>query len=174
MTTVNTTLRGVSLRSATLSDVPTIFRFICELAEFEQLSHEVMANEQTLAATLFGEHPAAEVVLAEVDGESAGFALFFTTYSTFLARRGLYLEDLYVTPVFRGRGVGTALLAYLARWSVDRDYGRFEWSVLNWTESALRVYRSVGAISMDEWTVQRLTGDALVRLAHRFDHEFCP
>lgn len=172
MTEISTTLPGVRLRPATEEDVPTILHFIESLAAYEKLSHAVVANAELLRSSLFGERPAAEVMLAEADGQAAGFALFFSTYSTFLARPGMYLEDLFVLPEFRGRGIGTALLAYLARVAVDRGYGRFEWAVLNWNEPAIRVYRGVGAEGMDEWTVQRVAGDALTALAKRFDDEF--
>jgi GNAT superfamily N-acetyltransferase len=172
MTAVTTRLPGVSLRPARSSDVSQILRFIRELADFERLSHEVVATEKTLQATLFGENPVAEVILAEDKGEAVGFALFFRTYSTFLARPGLYLEDLYIEPAARGRGIGTALLAYLARIALERGYGRLEWSVLDWNKDALKVYRAVGAIGLNDWTVQRVVGDALLALARRFDNEF--
>jgi GNAT superfamily N-acetyltransferase len=142
-----------------------ILRFIKELAEYEKLSQEVVATEDSLRTSLFGARPAAEVVIAYASDEPVGFALYFQTFSTFLGRPGIYLEDLYVTPARRGQGVGRRLLAYVARVAVDRGYGRMEWSVLNWNEPALVVYRKIGARPMDEWTVQRLTGDALISLA---------
>ncbi|HEX6039020.1 GNAT family N-acetyltransferase [Longimicrobium sp.] len=154
-----------TIRSANEADVPLILRFIRELAEYERLLHEVVATEETLRATLFGPRPAAEVVIAEEDGEPLGFALFFHNYSTFLAQPGLYLEDLYVRPEARGRGTGRALLAHLARLARERGCGRLEWWVLDWNESAIRFYRSLGARPMDEWTVFRLTGADLARLA---------
>ena len=157
-----------TIRVAVLADVPAILSFIRDLAAYEKLSHEVVADEAQLAATLFGAHPAAEVLIAELAGDAVGFALFFTSYSTFLARPGLYLEDLFVRPVARGQGVGSALLAALARIAVDRNYGRFEWSVLDWNEPALRLYRSLGAAPMSEWTVQRLTGEPLAALAAKW------
>lgn len=153
------------IRPATEADVPLILRFIRELAEYERLLHEVVATEDKLRATLFGARPAAEVVIAEDDGEAVGFALFFHNYSTFLAQPGLYLEDLYVRPEARGRGVGRALLAHLARLARERECGRLEWWVLDWNESAIRFYRSLAARPMDEWTVFRLTGPDLARLA---------
>jgi GNAT superfamily N-acetyltransferase len=153
------------IRPAAESDVPLILSFIRELAAFERLAHEVVATEAGLRATLFGPRPYAEVAIAEDGGESAGFALFFHNYSTFLGRPGIYLEDLYVRPELRGRGIGRALLAHLARLAVERGCGRLEWWVLDWNESAIRFYRSLGAVAMDEWTVFRVAGDALVRLA---------
>lgn len=156
---------AVRLRPATADDVALIVRFIRALAEYERLLHECEATEDAIRASLFGASPQAEVVIAEVDGEPAGFALFFHNYSTFLARRGLYLEDLFVLPGHRGRGVGRALLAHLARLALDRGCGRLEWWVLDWNADAIRFYRSLGAVAMDDWTVQRVSGDALVQLA---------
>lgn len=156
---------SIAIRSATPDDVPLIARFIRGLAEYERLAHECTATEERLRASLFGATPEAEVVLAELDGTAAGFALFFHSYSTFLARRGLYLEDLFVLPELRGRGVGKALLRHLSRLALERGCGRFEWSVLDWNESAIGVYRSLGAVSMDEWTTFRLTGAPLEALA---------
>jgi GNAT superfamily N-acetyltransferase len=156
---------SIRLEPATTKDVPVILRFIRELAEYEKLSHEVVATEDTLRKSLFGSRPAAEVVIAYAGNEPVGFALYFPTFSTFLGRPGIYLEDLYVTPSRRGHGIGRRLLAHIARVAVDRGYGRMEWSVLNWNEPALAVYRKIGARPMDEWTVQRLTGEALESLA---------
>jgi GNAT superfamily N-acetyltransferase len=153
------------IRPATDLDVPIILRFIRELAEYEHLLPTVTATEEVLRASLFGPAPAAEVVIGYAGDEPAGFALFFQSFSTFLGRPGLYLEDLFVSPKWRGRGLGRRLLAHLARIAVERDYGRMEWSVLDWNEPARAVYRKVGATPMDEWTVQRLTGDALRSLA---------
>lgn len=147
------------------SDVPVILELIRALAEYERLSHCVTATEAQLRATLFGSKPAAEVLLARWGEECAGFAVFFPTYSTFLARPGLYLEDLYVKPHLRGRGVGLALLKRLAAIAVERGCGRLEWSVLNWNEPAIGFYRKLGAIPMNEWTTYRLTGEALRALA---------
>lgn len=154
------------IRAATADDCATILGFIRDLAAYEELAHEVVADEDALRATLFGPRPAAEVLLAE-RGAPVGFALFFVSYSTFLARPGLYLEDLFVRPEARGAGVGGALMATLARLAVDRGYGRFEWSVLDWNEPALAFYRRLGAAPMSAWTVQRLTGPALEALAAR-------
>ncbi len=152
------------IRQATIDDVPTILAFIRDLAEYERLAHEVVADEAQLRATLFGDRPAAEVLIAE-DPEPVGFALFFTSYSTFLGKPGLYLEDLFVRPAVRGRGIGLALMAACAQIAVDRDYGRFEWSVLDWNKPALAFYRRLGAVPMAEWTVHRLTGEPLKALA---------
>ena len=158
---------ALRLRAATAADVPTILRLIRGLAEYERLLHECEATEAQLHATLFGERPQAEVVLAEWEGAPAGFALFFHNYSTFLARRGLYLEDLFVFPEFRGRGIGRALLVHLAGLAAERRCGRLEWAVLDWNEPAIRFYRKIGARGMDEWRVQRLSGEALATLAAR-------
>ena len=146
-------------------DLPLILRFIKDLAEYEQLAAEVVADEATLRASLFGPAPAAEVVIGYAGDQPVGFAVFFQTFSTFLGRPGMYLEDLFVLPEWRGRGFGRKLLAHLAGIAVDRQYGRMEWSVLDWNELALGVYRSIGARPMDEWTVQRLSGDTLQALA---------
>ena len=154
-----------TLRSATVDDVPLILAFIRDLADYEKLSHEVVATEATLRATLFGTPPAAHVVLAEVAGAPAGFALYFFNYSTFLARPGLYLEDLFVKPAHRGHGVGKALLLHLARIANQRGCGRMEWSVLDWNEPAKGFYRRLGAAPMDDWRICRLTGAALAQYA---------
>jgi GNAT superfamily N-acetyltransferase len=148
-------------------DVPLILSFIRKLAEYERLAHAVVASEEGLTEALFGPRPAAEVILTEWEGEPAGFALFFTTFSTFVGRPGLYLEDLFVEPWLRGKGIGKALLLRLAQLAVERGYGRVEWSVLDWNEPAIGFYRSLGAVPMDEWTVYRLSGEALERLAGR-------
>lgn len=153
------------LRPATPDDVPLLLALIRELAEYEQLSHEVVATSERLHAALFGPDRVAHAVVAQVGAESAGFALYFFSFSTFLTKPGLYLEDLYVRPAWRNRGIGRALLADLARIAVEKDCGRMEWAVLDWNEPALRVYRAVGARPMNEWTVQRLTGQALADLA---------
>ena len=155
----------LTIRPATPADVPVVLQFIRDLAEYERRPHEVVATEELVHDSLFGAGPAAEVLLAEEGGEAVGFALFFHNYSTFLARRGLYLEDLFVRPEHRGRGVGRALLARLAAQALERGCGRFEWSVLDWNEPALEFYRSLGAVGMDEWTIHRVTGEALQRLA---------
>jgi GNAT superfamily N-acetyltransferase len=166
---------GVRLRGATRADVPLILELIRELAEYERLLHEVVATPEGLEATLFGEHPGAEVVLAEwqaggssapsAEGIPAGFALFFPTYSTFLGKPGIHLEDLFVRPPFRGKGIGRALLSHLAGVVVERGWGRLEWNVLDWNEPAIGFYRSLGAAPMEEWTTFRITGEALQGLA---------
>jgi GNAT superfamily N-acetyltransferase len=157
----------LSLTLATEEDVPQILAFIRALAEYERLAHAVVATEERLRQSLFGRRPYAECVIARWSGEPAGFALFFHNFSTFLARPGLYLEDLFVTPEQRGRGVGRALLRHLAKIALDRDCGRLEWSVLDWNESAIGFYESIGAEPLQDWTIFRLTGDALTRLAAR-------
>lgn len=149
------------IRPAVASDVTTILLFIRELAKFEKLLHEVQADEQELRRTLFEENNGVEVIIAERDGEPAGYALFFKSYSTFLARPGIYLEDLYVRPQFRSHGIGEALLKYLARLCLDRKYGRLEWSVLDWNAGAIKFYRRVGATGMDGWTTQRMDESAM-------------
>jgi GNAT superfamily N-acetyltransferase len=156
-----------TIRPATPADVPLILRLVRELAEFEREPDAVKATEPMLADALFGDRPVAEALIAEVDGAPAGFALFFHNFSTWTGKRGIYLEDLYVTPAARGAGVGTALLRHLAGIALDRDCGRFEWAVLDWNEPAIKFYRAMGATGMDEWRVQRVTGDALLRLAGR-------
>ena len=158
---------AIHLRQAQIADIPHILAFIRELAEYEKLAHEAVADEATLAAQLFGEHAAAEVVIAEVEGQAAGFALFFHNFSTVLGKRGLYLEDLYVRPHFRGLGLGRRLMVHLAGVALERDCGRFEWSVLDWNAPAIAFYRELGALPLDEWTVQRVTGEALRALAKR-------
>jgi GNAT superfamily N-acetyltransferase len=176
----------VSLVAAREEDVPVILRLITALGEYEKLSHEVVATEAEIRDALFGPHPAAEVVIAWVAPRNSpalaapgqalpsgdalspvaiGFALFFHNFSTFLGRRGLYLEDLFVVPEWRGRGVGRQLLQHLARIAVERRCGRMEWAVLDWNEDALAFYRRVGARTMDDWRLCRLTGQALGRLA---------
>lgn len=155
------------IRPAASADVATILRFVRDLAAFEREPDAVEATEAMLAEALFGAAPAAEAVIAEDDRGPLGFALFFHNFSTWTGRRGLYLEDLYVTPEARGTGVGTALLRHLAALAVERDCGRFEWSVLDWNADAIAFYRQMGAVGLDEWTVQRVSGDALLQLAGR-------
>lgn len=151
----------IRLRPATIHDVPVILRCIRGLAEYERLSHECEATEALLETSLFGTSPAAEVTLAFAGAEPAGFALWFRSYSTFLAKSGVYLEDLFVFPEFRGRGLGRKLLGSLARTVVERGYGRLEWAVLDWNADAIGFYESLGARAMNEWTTYRVTGDAL-------------
>lgn len=149
------------IRPAIREDVPLVLAFIRDLAEYERLSHEVTATEQDLADTLFGSRPGAEVLLGFTAGEPAAFALFFPNYSTFLGKPGIYLEDLFVRPAWRGRGFGKAMLSAVARTAVERGCGRLEWSCLDWNEPSIGFYKSLGAQAMDEWTVYRLTGSTL-------------
>ena len=158
---------SLSLRAASQDDVPLILAMIRELAQFEKLEKEVVADVSTLAQSLFGTDPGAEVILADWKGVPAGFALFFTNFSTFLGKPGLYLEDLYVREQFRGNGIGRALLVHLAQIAKARDYGRMEWWVLDGNESAIRFYRSLGAEAMQDWTVFRLTGESFSGLAEQ-------
>ena len=155
----------IEIRAATPDDVPLIFALIGELAEYEKLSHEVVATEQQIRATLFGDRSVAEVLIASLDGTPVGFALFFPNYSTFLGRPGLYLEDLFVRPEARGFGAGRELLEHLARLAVDRGWGRLEWRVLDWNEPSIAFYRKLGAEPLEDWTVFRVTGEALKKLA---------
>lgn len=149
---------------ATEGDLAVILQLIRALAEYEQLGHAVVATEHDLRESLFGPKPSAEVVLARAGQDAVGFAVWFYSYSTFLARPGLYLEDVFVRPEWRGRGIGRALVTYLAGVAVARNCGRMEWSVLDWNEPAIRFYRSLGATPMEGWTVFRLTGAALNKL----------
>jgi len=155
----------VQISPATDQDVPLVLALIRALAEYEHLSHEVQATEEGLRMSLFGPRPSAEVLIARIDGQPVGFAVFFHNYSTFVGRPGLYLEDLFVLPEFRRRGIGRKLLAHLAAIAVERNCGRMEWAVLNWNEMAIHVYRAVAARSLDDWTVFRLTGEELKQLA---------
>ena len=162
---VPTEAAGFTLRPATPADVPLILESIRRLAEYERLAHECIATDAQLRDTLFGATPSAEVVLAFAGDEPAGFALWFESYSTFLAKPGLYLEDLFVYPQHRGRGLGRQLLQHLARVAIERDYGRVEWSVLDWNVDAIGFYRSIGAELLDYWRRCRLAGDAIPALA---------
>ena len=155
----------LTIRKAEERDVALIFSLIRELAAYERLAHEVDATEADIARALFGPQPRVFADIAEWDGEPAGFALWFYNFSTFRGRHGIYLEDLFVRPDFRSKGLGKALLRHLARRCVAEGLPRLEWWVLDWNEPALRFYRSIGAVPMDEWTVQRVTGDALRALA---------
>jgi GNAT superfamily N-acetyltransferase len=155
----------VSLRGATIADTPQILAFIQGLAEYEKLSDVCVATEESLHQTLFGPRPFAEVIIADFDGQPAGFALFFHNYSTFRARPGIYLEDLYVVPTLRGKGIGKALLKELARLAVERGCARLEWSVLDWNSPAIEFYKSLGARPQEEWTIFRVTDEVLTRLA---------
>jgi GNAT superfamily N-acetyltransferase len=155
------------LRAARPSDVALVLALVRELAAYERLAHEVDASEEGLGAALFAEQPRVFAKIAEWEGEPAGFALWFYNFSTFRGRHGIYLEDLFVRPAFRGRGIGRALLQRLARRCVEEKLARLEWWVLDWNAPALEFYRSIGALPMDEWTVQRVTGQALLDLAGR-------
>jgi GNAT superfamily N-acetyltransferase len=163
----STPIPNVSLRFAVAADVRLVLELIRELAQFENLQDQVIADESTLTEQLFGSRRVAEVVIAELGSEAVGFAVFFHNFSTFVGRAGLYLEDLYVRPCARRRGIGRALIAFVANVAVDRKCGRFEWSVLDWNTHAIDFYRSLGAVAMDQWTVQRVTGAALERLGSR-------
>ena len=147
------------------ADLPLILGFIRELAQYEKLEHQVVATPMTLRHALFGPRPAAEALIARVDGEPAGFALYFHNFSTFLGKHGLYLEDLFVRPALRGRGVGKALLVHLARLALERDCGRFEWAVLDWNRPARDFYEALGAEANAAWVNYRVSGEALQRLA---------
>ena len=153
------------IREATESDVPLILQFIRDLAEYERLADRVVANEEMLRRTLFGNPRFAEVLIAEEDGKPAGFALFFHNYSTFLGQPGIYLEDLFVREEMRGKGYGKALLARLARIARERGCGRVEWAVLDWNTPSIDFYKSIGAASLKDWMIMRLTGKALDALA---------
>jgi len=165
---IPTSVPGFIIRGATVDDCELILRFIKELAEYEKLSHEVVASVRTLEETLFGEQACAEVVIGEYRGNPVGYALFFHNFSTFTGRPGIYLEDIYVKPEMRGKGFGKSMLACIAKLAVDRNCSRVEWSVLDWNEPSIQFYRSIGAVPMDEWTVQRLQGSALVQFADVF------
>ncbi|HEY0947812.1 MAG TPA: GNAT family N-acetyltransferase [Opitutaceae bacterium] len=163
----------IEIRPATPADISLILEFIRELADYEKLTHEVEATEERLRAQLFPAdqgRPGAECVLAFADHTPAGFALFFSNFSTFLAKPGLYLEDLFVRPAFRGRGLGKALVLHLARLAHARGCGRFEWSVLDWNQPAINFYESLGARRLHDWTICRVTGEALAQLAARAEH----
>lgn len=165
---LTTTLDNFVLRSTSIEDCSLILDFIKELAEYEKLSHEVVATVEILEETLFGEKSYAEVFIGEFEGNPVGYALFFNNFSTFTGRPGIYLEDIYVQPEMRGKGFGKCMLSYLAHLAVERNYTRVEWSVLDWNEPSIQFYRSIGAMPMDEWTVQRLDGDALASFASEF------
>jgi GNAT superfamily N-acetyltransferase len=156
---------NATLRSAQVEDVPQILAFILELAEYERLAHTVTATEDLLRQSLFGPKPAAEAIIAAVDGIDVGWALFFTNFSTFNGLPGLYIEDLYVKPELRGQGIGKVLLRRIATLAVERGCGRVEWAVLDWNEPSIQFYKSLGATPMDEWTMFRLTGECLEKVA---------
>lgn len=154
-----------TIKAATIDDVPVILSFIKKLADYEKLSHLVSATEEGLQAVLFGARPYAETLIAYHENQPVGFALFFHNFSTFLGKPGIYLEDLFVDVEQRGKGFGKALLAHLAKLAQERDCGRLEWSVLNWNTPSIKFYESLGAEPMNEWTVYRMTGEALQKLA---------
>jgi GNAT superfamily N-acetyltransferase len=155
----------IDLRFATEEDIGLILDLVHQLAEFVKLSDEVVADEEQLRESLFGERQVAEVVIASYEDEPAGFALFFHSYSTFLGRPGIYLEDLFVVPSFRGRGIGRILLSFLAKLAVNRGCGRLEWAVIDWNEPAIRFYTRLGAVALDDRRTYRLAGEALEELA---------
>lgn len=155
------------MRPATRDDIPTLLRLIRQLAEYEKLQHEVVATEEGLRETLFGDGSTAEAVIAWAGPEPVGYAVFFQNFSTFLGRPGLYLEDLFVVPSHRGRGIGGKLLAGVAQAAVSRGCGRLEWAVLDWNRKAIGFYERLGAKAMSEWTVYRISGDALARLGEK-------
>jgi GNAT superfamily N-acetyltransferase len=156
---------AVDITPATPADVALVLSLITALADYEKLRHEVIATEQSLSKALFGPRPSAEAVIARVGGTPAGFALFFHNFSTFMGKHGLYLEDLFVLPEFRGRSIGKALLQHLAQLALERDCGRFEWAVLDWNRPALDFYRSLGAEAKSDWIIHRVSGEALLHLA---------
>lgn len=156
----------INIRNANINDSATILGFIKELAEYENMSNDVVATEELLKQNIF-DKKLAEVIIAEFDNKPVGFALFFHNFSTFLGKGGIYLEDLYVQPAMRGKNIGKTLLSSLAKLAVDRDCGRLEWSCLNWNEPSIKFYKSQGAIPMDEWTVYRVTGNELNKLASK-------
>jgi GNAT superfamily N-acetyltransferase len=155
----------LEIHAATQDDVPLILSLIKELAEYERLSHEVVATEEELRDSLFGERPVAEVLIGHHRGEPVGFALFFHNFSTFLGKPGIYLEDLYVRPRYRGMGFGKTLLTCVAKLAKERGCGRLEWSVLDWNEPAIEFYKGIGAVPMDEWRLYRVAGESLGKLA---------
>jgi len=165
---LQTRIEGFFIRDADKTDCGLILSFIKELAEYEKLLHEVKATEEILHRSLFSNQPYARVIIGEFQGQPVGYALFFNNFSTFTGRPGIYLEDLYVSPHMRGKGFGKSLLAYLAKLAHEENYTRVEWSVLNWNEPSIQFYRSIGAIPMDGWTVQRLHGQALENFAKEF------
>lgn len=162
---ISAIIPGFIIRAAAESDVPVILAFVKKLAAYERLSHEVTATEELLRENLFGERPTAEVAIGYFEGRPVGFVLFFHNYSTFLARPGLYIEDLFVDEAYRRRGFGRALLLYVARLAGERQCGRVEWAVLDWNQPAVNFYKKLGAVAMNEWTVFRVTGAALTKLA---------
>jgi GNAT superfamily N-acetyltransferase len=165
---IETAMTDFSIRPASADDCQLILQFIKELAEYEKLSHEVVATPQILQESLFGERPYAEVLIGAYQATPVAYALYFHNLSTFTGRPGIYLEDIYVQPELRGKGFGRSLLSYIAKLAVERNCTRVEWSVLDWNEPSIQFYRSIGAIALDEWTVQRLHGEALSNFAKEF------
>ncbi|KFZ38705.1 GCN5 family acetyltransferase [Shewanella mangrovi] len=155
----------LTIRPATIADAATIHHFIVELATYEKAAHEVLASVSDIESSLFGEHSSTQAVIASLNDEPVGFAVFFYNYSTWLGKHGLYLEDLYVSPEYRGIGAGKTLIRHLAKLAVEKGCGRFEWNVLDWNEPAIKFYQSIGAKALDEWVGYRLTGDALKEFA---------
>jgi GNAT superfamily N-acetyltransferase len=164
---LSTFIQGFEIRPATEADAPVILSFVQQLAGYEKLSHEVVATEASIRETLFGMRRVAEVAIGYLNEKPVGFVLFFHNYSTFLGQPGLYIEDLFVNESYRRRGFGRALLLYVARLAHERQCGRLEWSVLDWNEPAIEFYKKLGALPMSDWTVYRVTGDSLRRLASR-------
>ncbi len=158
-------IRSITIRPATERDLPEVLAFIRELAVYERLEREFVATQADLASALFGPRPYAEVIFACLDGTAVGFALFFHNFSTFIGKPGIYLEDLFVRPEARGLGIGRRLLRWLARATLERGCARLDWAVLDWNEASIGFYRSLGAVAQDEWTIFRLSGAALERLA---------
>ncbi|MBW4663578.1 MAG: GNAT family N-acetyltransferase [Chroococcus sp. CMT-3BRIN-NPC107] len=156
---------NLKLRQAEPEDVPVLFGLIQSLAKYEKLTHAVTGNVEALQEHLFGSRPYIEAIIAECAGETAGFALFFPNYSTFLTKPGIYLEDLFVLPQYRRQGIGKEILGYLAKLVVDRGYGRLEWSVLDWNSDAIAFYEQMGALVLPDWRICRVTGDALEQLS---------
>ena len=165
--TTPTSIPEFIIRKADVKDTALVMDFIKQLAVYEKMLNDVVADEQTLAESLFGKTPFAHVVIGEFHGEPVGFALFFTNFSTFLGRPGIYLEDLFVLPEYRGKGFGRTLLAFLSKLAIDNNFGRVDWSVLNWNELAINVYKGISAQPMDKWTVFRLTDCSMQEMANK-------
>ena len=166
---IRTKVQDITIRFASEEDVPLILSLIRGLAEYEKLTEDVIVTEQLLKENLFSKRRMAEVLIAEYKNDPAGFALFFHNFSTFLGKPGIYLEDLFVKPEFRSKGIGKLLLAYLGKLAMERDCGRIEWSVLDWNEPAIQFYKKLDAKPMDEWTVFRVTGESIGKLADLYD-----
>ncbi len=165
---IDTNLKDFTLRFAEVNDLPLILDFIRGLADYENMSDDVVATEEILRESLF-ERKMAEVIIGEYKDEPVGFALFFHNFSTFLGKPGIYLEDLYVKPEMRGKGIGASILSFLAKLAIDRKCGRLEWACLDWNEPSIKFYKQLGAVALDDWTVYRVKDEALDKLARRFD-----